>query len=132
MNIGAPRDSILELIKDTTRWKEWHPAFSNRDSFNGPDMLIDNIKLSDTLVIMHLSNKGKKALINGWQVYKHQGTDSLTLQWYIDFKMKWYPWQKFGSLFYEPTYGGMMEEGLGKIKVQAEKIYVEKNPIMEN
>jgi hypothetical protein len=34
----------------------------------------------------------------------------------MDFKLPWYPWQKFGSLFYENTYGQMMQNGLANSK----------------
>ena len=68
-----------------------------------------------------LQQAGKMPLINGWKIYHHPSTDSLTLQWYSDFHLKWYPWQKLGSLFYENTYGVMMEEGLGNLKRLAEK-----------
>jgi hypothetical protein len=34
----------------------------------------------------------------------------------MDFDLKWYPWQKIGSLFYESNYGAMMEQGLHNIK----------------
>ena len=65
---------------------------------------------------MHLQQAHKPEVINGWKIYQHSQVDSLTLQWYMDFQLKWYPWQKFGSLFYENTYGVMMEKGLSNIK----------------
>jgi hypothetical protein len=36
----------------------------------------------------------------------------------MDFQLAWYPWQKFSSLFYERTYGAMMERGLANFKKQ--------------
>jgi hypothetical protein len=38
----------------------------------------------------------------------------------MDFRLRWYPWQKFGSLLYEDTYGTMMQQGLQKLKTSAE------------
>ena len=66
--------------------------------------------------MMQLQQGNKDAVINGWKIYEYQGVDSLTLQWYMDFHLQWYPWKKFGSLFYENTYGVMMQEGLTNIK----------------
>jgi hypothetical protein len=34
----------------------------------------------------------------------------------MDFRLSWYPWEKFSSLFYEKTYGTMMETGLLNFK----------------
>ena len=76
--------------------------------------------VSDSLITATISSPGKNSLLNGWQFYSHQGRESYTLQWYIDFKLRWYPWEKFGSLFYEATYGKMIEQGLSNIKKHAQ------------
>jgi hypothetical protein len=34
----------------------------------------------------------------------------------MDFHLKWYPWKKFSSLFFENTYGVMMQEGLENMR----------------
>jgi hypothetical protein len=34
----------------------------------------------------------------------------------MDFHLKWYPWKKFSSLFFENRYGVLMEQGLSHIK----------------
>jgi len=61
-----------------------------------------------------VTEKGKP-VISGFKTIRHPG-DSLTLQWYMDFKLKWYPWEKFRSLFYENIYGVQMEQGLHNLK----------------
>ena len=76
---------------------------------------------NDSEVVMRLQQTGKPGVINGWKIYEHLQVDSLTLQWYMDFHLKWYPWKKFGSLFYENTYGAMMEKGLENIKTLSNK-----------
>jgi hypothetical protein len=38
----------------------------------------------------------------------------------MDFRLSWYPWEKFSSLFYEKTYGAMMERGLNDLKKRLE------------
>lgn len=76
---------------------------------------------NDSEVVMHLQQAGRPEVTNVWKVYEHQQTDSITLQWYMDFHLKWYPWTKFGSLFFENTYGVMMERGLLNIKELSDK-----------
>ena len=121
INIGAAKEDILSLVSDTTAWKEWHPGFrnSNRQAASAPQIL--PVSKSDSLIIMQLNRPGKNPVLNGWQVYQYASTDSITIQWYMDFQLQWYPWQKFGSLFYENTYGTMMQQGLAAIKELAEK-----------
>lgn len=113
-NIKNEKDSVLRLIKDSTRWKEWNPAFSSSNN----QTVIDSkfITLTDSLVIAELRQGNKKPVINGWQIYSVPQADSLTLQWYMDFHLKWYPWKKFESLFFDNVYGSMMEQGLINMK----------------
>jgi len=116
INIHAAKTATLSPIRDTTQWKSWHPGFQS--STNVPT--ITPVLLSDSLIIMDL-NSGGKTMKNGWQAYEHPSSDSVTLQWYMDFDLKWYPWQKFGSLFFENTYGVMMQNGLDNLKVLTEE-----------
>jgi hypothetical protein len=122
INIHSESDSIFALIRDTAKWKQWHPAFIPNDSaVKFPAIHIVQKFESDSEIIMHLQQSGKPEVINGWKIYQYSRVDSLTLQWYMDFNLKWYPWKKFGSLFYENTYGVMMEQGLSNIKTRLEK-----------
>ena len=73
---------------------------------------------SDSEVVVQMQQGNKPPVISGWKFHEFPNADSLTLQWYMDFRLKWYPWQKFGSLFYENTYGRMMEEGLTNLKAK--------------
>jgi hypothetical protein len=117
INIYSHRDSVLSLINDTTKWKQWHPAFIQNDSTpKFPAIHITHKIESDSEIVMYLQQQGKPEVVNGWKIYQNNPTDSLTLQWYMDFHLKWYPWQKFGSMLYENTYGNMMQQGLTNIK----------------
>lgn len=104
------------LINDTSRWRQWHPAFMNDSLQQHFPITITRTAASDSAIIMQLRQGDKPAIANGWLQHTYPGTDSVTLQWYMDFQLKWYPWQKFSSLFYENTYGVMMEQGLSNIK----------------
>lgn len=117
INIHGQKDSIFKLIGDTSNWKQWHPAFIPHHS--APEFQAIQIvsrSQSASELVMHLKQGNKPKVINGWKIYTHHQVDSLTLQWYMDFRLQWYPWKKFGSLFYENTYGVMMEQGLENLK----------------
>ena len=113
IDLHVPKDSVRTLITDTTQWKTWHPVYSGGRQ---QQATIAFNTVSDSLITATISSPGKNSLVNGWQFYSHPGRESYTLQWYIDFKLHWYPWEKFGSLFYESTYGKMIEQGLSNIK----------------
>jgi len=123
INIGSPADSIFHLIQNQEEWKRWHPAFA----MSGADSLLAKHQVSiapvlqtDTLIQVQWQQPGKNPVFNSWQLHRFPATDSITLQWYMDFHLQWYPWQKFSSLFYENTYGNMMEQGLKNIKAISE------------
>ena len=122
VNIYAQKDSVFALINDTSKWKQWHPAFIPNDTApKFPAVHIIHKIEGDSEIVMYLQQQGKPQVINGWKIYQRNPADSLTLQWYMDFHLKWYPWQKFGSLLYENTYGKMMEQGLENIKSEVQK-----------
>ena len=122
INLYAQKDSVFALIDDTSKWKQWHPAFIPGDSApKFPTIHITHKIESDSEIVMYLQQQGKPEVINGWKFYQNNPADSLTLQWYMDFRLKWYPWQKFGTLLYENTYGKMMEQGLANIKSEVQK-----------
>ena len=136
INIHASVSEVWRQVDDLRSWKEWNPFFSRLS----PDEIeyIDTshgkppaMKIKETLIqlkeiktderIFVMLTKGKNPVINGWKFISHSGNDSATLQWYIDFNLRWYPWEKFASLLFEKSYGAQMEQGLSNMKKIVEK-----------
>ncbi|MBA2330875.1 MAG: hypothetical protein H0V91_14800 [Flavisolibacter sp.] len=117
IDIDAETNEIFSLIRDTAQWKHWHPAFQKTETHSAlqEGLIINEVVATDSLVQMELSKQEKNKLLNGWQIHTHPNSEVKTLQWYMDFHLRWYPWERFGSLFYENTYGIMMEQGLQNI-----------------
>jgi hypothetical protein len=129
-NIMAENDLVWQQVDDMRSWQNWNPFFTNlsgatvvyKDSAIGKPsgMKVNNTSISFTsvtpeerIVKMHTDNK---TFMNGWKCISHSESDSTTLQWYMDFDLRWYPWEKFASLLFDQSYGGRMEEGLGNLK----------------
>jgi hypothetical protein len=113
-NLPNERDSIFALLKQE---EVWHPAYLDTASSRQMSQLQKTIvEQTDSTLVYQLQQSGRKRVINGWELYGGPASDSLTLQWYMDFQLGWYPWEKFSSLFYEKTYGAMMERGLLNLK----------------
>ena len=123
INVKSGSKEIFGLITNQQSWPQWHPAFKGG---NINELLAQNkitltpLVKTDSLVTVQWQQQGNRPVINGWHLHEFAGADSATLQWYMDFKLPWYPWHKFGSLFYEKTYGVMMEEGLSNLKAAAQ------------
>lgn len=115
-NLPNEKERIFSLIQ---KEEAWHPAY--QDSASHKAITAMNRKIvsqSDSTFVIQLQQEGRKPVASGWQVYGTPQSDSLTLQWYMDFTLSWYPWEKFSSLFFEKTYGSMMEKGLANFKEQ--------------
>jgi len=137
INIKAGTDSVMAQIRDAARWKNWYPGMDTAKLFyeNG---VVKGVTLDDKdsvhRVYFHITKDepdeitaefagGKlKPVTNGWKAFPYAAGDSITLQWYMDFHLRWYPWEKFSSLIFEGSYGQKMERGLLNIKrlVQSE------------
>jgi len=115
INIHAGSSAILSLIEDTTKWPQWHPAYGAGKPLP-QGLTIKPLYRNDTSVVMQMQQYQRTPVISGWQIHRFPTSDYSTLQWYMDFHLSWYPWQKFSSLVYEKTYGLMMQKGLDNIK----------------
>ena len=119
VSISSHTDRVLYLVSDFQQWPRWHPAFLGQGMdtvLQKNNIALTRIKSTDTLVTVKWQQGNKTPVLNSWQLHTFGTADSVALQWYMDFRLKWYPWEKFGSLFYESTYGQYMEQGLQNIK----------------
>ena len=135
-NIHASASEVWRHVDDLRSWKEWNPFFSElalgdieyADTSSGEPPAM---KIKETLIqlkekktderIFVMLTKGKDPVINGWKFMNQSGSDSATLQWYIDLNLRWYPWEKFAGLLFEKSYGAQIEQGLSNLKKIVEK-----------
>jgi hypothetical protein len=118
-NIDAPPQRLLALVNDSSQWRTWHPWFADSNTTASSVRFIYQER-SDTQTIVLLQHPGVRDLQQAFRIYRLGGSDSITVQWYSDFHLRWYPWEKFSSLFFEQTYGSMMETGIRNLKERAE------------
>jgi hypothetical protein len=115
IDLDHPRDSVIRLLTDTSQWKRWHPSFMTGSAYRSNYEAVYKLRTAtDSLVVMDVDLK-KRTLVYGWQFYHYPQKERYTLQWWADFHSGWNPLERFGSLFYEKTYGAMMEQGLKNI-----------------
>jgi hypothetical protein len=131
IDINASKDSVLNQIKDAGKWKNWYPGADSlallyidgkvkgieTDSMQG--LMITAI--SDSSVLAANTGPTAKRGETGWNIIDGGNPNSIIVQWYMDFHLRWYPWEKFSSLLLEKRYGALMEQGLAKLKALLEK-----------
>ena len=122
---NTTKAKVVEQLAILSNWKNWHPALkaipeNEIQVLSGSSVKIRGTTIAitgrkdDELITEMVAGEGRP-VTSGFKTIRHQG-DSSTLQWYMDFKLRWYPWEKFRSLFYENIYGVQMEEGLNNLK----------------
>ena len=124
-NIPADDTVVYSNISQLSNWKNWHPALKSIPENEIQKISDSSIKVKGTKIaitqrkddelITEMETDKGKPVVSGFKTIRHQG-DSSTLQWYMDFRLRWYPWEKFRSLFYENIYGIQMEQGLSNLK----------------
>ena len=130
VNLKAGKNEVFPLISNLTDWPLWHPAFKDQNinqTLAQNNITLTPLAVTDTLVTVQWQQQGRRPVLNGWQMHTIAGADSTALQWYMDFSLPWYPWHKFGSLFYEKTYGVLMEQGLENLKAQVQEEQLQNN-----
>jgi hypothetical protein len=119
IDIQAEKDSINKLLANKENWSLWNPLFAGDNTQNYNKIKVTPITLSDSVLLFRFDQNGRKPVYNSWHLYKG-GANTVTVQWYIDITLKWYPWEKFKSLFFENTFGMAMEQGLKNLKNRVE------------
>lgn len=86
VNINAPKSAIYPLVTDKKNWPKW----SELEGY-------DNKRVEGH--------------------FRFEESASITVvQWYFDIKLKWYPWEKFGSIIFDKQFGPPMERSLNNLK----------------
>ena len=132
-DINSPKEVVMSFITDPLKWKEWYPGADSLDILyiEGKPMgiLMDSTgreglsigEINDSIVTAkNVGARATRELETGWKIFPGSKNNVTTVQWYMDFKLKWYPWEKFKSLFYENIYGVHMERGLAALKELSE------------
>jgi Polyketide cyclase / dehydrase and lipid transport len=131
IDIKGNRDSVWMLVKDPANWRKWYPGGDSLPPFVvdgkikgiGTDsmqaLMITDITDSTVMAsnVGPLSKKGE----TGWNIYPGHVPEMMTIQMYMDFHLRWYPWEKFSSLLLENRYGQQLEKALENLKKLAEK-----------
>jgi hypothetical protein len=130
VNIKGTKEEVLAEVADPAKWINWYPGLDsakpvmidgklkgyNFDSASANPVIILHSKNSPDEVIAMFHPQKMRPVLNGWKVLSYPASDSVTIQWYMDFHLRWYPWEKFSSLLLEKSHGAKMELGLTRLR----------------
>ena len=127
VHINSSREAVMEELSDPVRWKDWYPSAHSAELYyeNGTIkglildnikkryIVIDDVKENEVVAAYALPNRTVKT---GWQIAPSAGNNVVTVQWYMEFHLRWYPWEKFSSFMFERVYGPQLQQGLDNLK----------------
>ncbi|MBC7826692.1 MAG: hypothetical protein H7122_03015 [Chitinophagaceae bacterium] len=123
INIGVSKEEVQRGLSNFREWQYWNEMTSKEELTN--KKFSDSFFLSDQMKVSLVSASGD-AVITSWDRYQKEkinsgfnlitAADSTIVQWYFDFRLRWYPWEKFGSIIFDKQLGRPMENSLMKFK----------------
>jgi len=135
VQINTSQQSVMRQISDPVNWKNWYPSADSANFFyeNGfvKGLILDQVRHQYVVITDIKENEVTGAYVlprrrvkTGWQITPAIGAASVTVQWYMDFHLHWYPWEKFSSFMFERIYGPQIQQGLDNLKTLLEKSVV--------
>lgn len=128
ITIAAPADSVKVQTGDIRNMVNWNRLLQDsgltgiqttKENFNSDQMQV-NLNQKDSVWVMVWKRKGQEP-VSGAIVVTPSGTDTSIVQWYFDFKVSWYPWEKFGSIIFDKQLGPPMEASLDRLRKTCEQ-----------
>ena len=133
VQINSPEDKILAKISDLRTWKSWNefvnsPVAKNNqgtkpDSAWAEYLRIGGNEISRSVVgsdhINTIWTRGNKVFTGQFIIDTKNGPPIVI--WTLNFNVKWYPWEKLASMFYDKQLGPLMEKSLVQLRDQLER-----------
>lgn len=123
----------MQELSDPARWKDWYPGADTASFYYEAGtlkglVLKEHPKLSlvireqreNEVLANYNRSSSSQPILSTWRIYPETGFNHVTVQWYLDFHLRWYPWEKFASLVYDKFYGSMMDHALERLKTALE------------
>jgi hypothetical protein len=133
ISISRPQTEVLNKISDLRTWKIWNEFLSQLGSNNnsaGPEDSAWSDHLRVKGAVIRLARVEKNGISTTWQRGDRMFTGRFLLQekngrtilvWTFEFDVKWYPWEKLASMFYNKQLGPVMEKSLVNLRDLLEK-----------
>lgn len=124
LRINGKQEQINNKIGDLRQWKNWnefviHPP--QRDIRSGQSDITDSALLRIGAFTISIQKNQQDTVVTEWKqgdksfsgkyVLTEVGNQTI-VEWTLFFHVKWYPWEKLASMFYDKQLGPAMEKSL--------------------
>jgi hypothetical protein len=129
--IRSSREQVYKKIDDMREWDSWNEflvaAFDKKiytlvktDSIHihRESVMVEVVRATPDSVLTYWEH-GKKSFTGNFVMTEMNG--QVMLEWTLYFHLRWYPWEKLASMFYERQLGPVMEKSLVNLQKELEK-----------
>jgi hypothetical protein len=129
ITIAASPEKVKAELSDLTRIAEWNQLLKDssltgisisKEQFRADQMTVNLQQKDSVYVTMEWTRKGQPPVTGAFGITP-SGADTTIVQWYFDFTVKWYPWEKFGSIIFDRQLGPPMERSLDALRKRCEQ-----------
>ncbi len=128
VNVNATKDAVLRYVNSIKQWSNWMDGMQQESvkissstyaDLAGTKVVINFI--SDSLIIATWTTKKGNSQISSMRIIGDSLQKITVVQWQFEQKLKWYPWERLGSMMNDKIIGSMMEKNLNNLKLLIEK-----------
>jgi hypothetical protein len=136
--VTADSSKVYKELSDVRNWNKWLPwitadsgaVFQLSAETDQPGsyfrwkgvkfksegtMTIQSIKQNEILVLHELKDMNKAE--GGFRIRSTGANNNVTeVLWYMEYKLKWYPWERFYGIFTDQIIGSAFDKGLEQFK----------------
>lgn len=128
ININTSKDTVFIYVNSIKQWSNWmdgmHQESVKISSATHADLagikVVINF-ISDSLIIATWTTQKGNIQTSSLRIIGDSLEKVTVVQWQFEQKLKWYPWERLGSIMNDKIIGSMMEKNLNNLKLLIEK-----------
>jgi thiamine kinase-like enzyme len=128
VNIDAYRDSVRPHLQDISQWAAWMEGMQDSSvKIYSPTQAqlgrtaVKITGMTDSTISSSWTATNGSLQTSRMRVIGDSSRRITVVQWQFEQKLRWYPWEKLGSIMNDKILGTMMEKNLNRLKGLVEK-----------
>lgn len=141
--IDADSTKVYAALSDVKNWNQWLPWIKNDsgaivqlsavtnmpgsyfkwkqlDDKSGGTITLKKMKPQE--IDLFYEMQGMNDAAGGFRVFAVDSSNRQTqVHWYMEYKLKWYPWERFYGIFIDHIIGPAFDQGLNNLKTKLEE-----------
>lgn len=122
ITINKDASSVRKQVMDIKQWANWNALLQQKDlknaqfrddGFSSDEMKVQLISKDSNRIETEWTRNGQDKIKGVLELTPSEG--ATVVQWYFDFHLKWYPWEKFGSIIFDGQIGPPMQKSLDQL-----------------